>query len=156
VQQAARGIPKNCAWSYARAAGIATHFQELLYSHIVLFGCDERSEEIGLSLYENDEFMTGLRKFRDYHSAQKPYLYLQSYPVYGTRLQIVLHRMNSWRPQNLRQAVIKPYSDPLSYYAFWFAVGIGTVTILSLVATMMQTYVSYQAYRAQSKSADDG
>jgi hypothetical protein len=148
-----RGTHINCAFSDPRAAGISTHFQELLYSHVLLFGYDKRCEEIGLSHYNDDEFMTGLRKFREYHSVQKPYLYLQNYPVYGTRLQIVLDRMNKWQPQNLRQAVIKPYSDLLSYYAFWFAVGFGTITVVSLVATLIQTYASYQAYLAQSRSA---
>src|SRR5204863_2304443 len=95
--QELKGILKALGqFSYHRAAGIPTHFQELLFSYLLVFGCDKRSVEIGYSLINNDAFMAALLKFGKAHSAQKPYVYLQSYPVYGTRLQIVLHRINNW------------------------------------------------------------
>src|SRR6266496_432766 len=107
-----------------RAAGISTHFEKLLYTPIAGFCQDEESEWIGRELLKNDVYMEKLRSHCG-SLKHKPFLYLQNYPIYADRLQVVLHSMKDWRPQTLRQIIVKPYRNLLNYYAFWFAICFG-------------------------------
>jgi len=84
---------------------------------------------------------------------RKPYLYLQNYPIYGSRLRTVLHAMSSWRPHSIRHLMTKPYHDPLSFYAFWFAVTFGVISILGLIATLAQTYATFEALKVQNQGS---
>ena len=85
-----------------------------------------------------------VREFRDEFCPVGSELLLQNFPIYSTRLQNIQQRMNEWRPQTIREVAIRPYKDPLTYYAFWFATFIGFVSIASLAATIAQTYAAFQ------------
>jgi hypothetical protein len=126
----------------ARAAGMPTLFLELMYSHILFFGRDRRSEKVGEQLGID---MSLIRDFRDNYSPVQSDLQLQDFPIYATRLQCIQKKMNKWRPQTLRELAVRPYRDPLTFYAFWFATIFGVMSILALGAAIAQAYASVKS-----------
>jgi len=114
----------------------------------LLFGRDEKSARIGKSLGVDILFIQG---FRDGYSPFRSTLLLQHFPIYQTRLQHIQKRMNEWRPQSFRELFIKPYRDPLSFYALQFASFVGVMTILGLGATLAQTYAAFKAIAMQGQ-----
>lgn len=126
------------------ALGVPTVFLELLNSHVLFFGRydDPKSERIGESLLVDTALV---RDYRDKFARIKYDFRLQDFPVYGRRLENVQHKMNKWRPHTIRELAIRPYNDPVSFYAFWFATFIGIVSILSLGTSLAQTYAAFKA-----------
>lgn len=126
------------------ALGIPTVFLELLNSHVLFFGRydDPESERIGESLLVD---VALVHHYRDKFARIKDDFRLQDFPVYGRRLENVQHKMNKWRPHTIRELAIRPYNDPVSFYAFWFATFIGIVSILSLGTSLAQTYAAFKA-----------
>lgn len=121
----------------SRSIGLPGFLAELLESHRLLFGTS-KSEIIAESLLERDRQNQCFKRIdlelvRDYcknwstHSLQ-----ITDFPIYGSRLQHIHQRMVDWRALALRDVRFRPYHDPLSYYAFWFAVFIGSIGILGL------------------------
>jgi uncharacterized membrane protein len=47
----------------------------------------------------------------------------------------------------------KPFHDPLSYYAFWFAFIFVVIGVMGLAATIAQTYASFKALNGQSQAS---
>jgi len=48
--------------------------------------------------------------------------------------------MNDWRPQTLRELAVRPYKDPIMFYAFWFTSVFGLLSILGLGAAIVQAF----------------
>jgi len=134
--------------SKGSAAGTPTFFLELLYSYVLFFARDAKSEKIGESLGIE---MDLIREFRDKYSPVSSDLQLQSFSIYAIRLQHIQRKMREWRPQSLRELAIRPYEDPLTYYAFWFATFIGVVSILGLGASMAQGYAAFKELDLQAQ-----
>jgi hypothetical protein len=88
--------------------------------------------------------MTLIREFRDNYLLIQSELQLQDFPIYASRLHSVQTKINEWRPQRFREMWIRPYKDPIAFYAFWFAGFIGLVGILGLGATLAQTYATFK------------
>ena len=106
-----------------------------MYAHVVFFATDKRSETVGESLGID---MDLIRDFRDNYSPVQSEFQLQDFPIYATRLQCIQKKMNSWRPQTLRELAVRPYTDPITFYAFWFAAIVGTVSIIGLGAAIIE------------------
>jgi hypothetical protein len=119
---------------------------ELLYSHVLFFGRDKASERIAKSLGLNIPL---IREFRDEWSPIRTELQLQHFPIYGTRLQCIQRKLNEWRPQSIKELGVRPYKDPLTYYAFWFAIFLGVVSVLGLVAGIVQAYATVKSLELQ-------
>lgn len=95
--------------------------------------------------------MNLLREFGENYSPVNSDLHLQNFPIYALRLQYIQRKMNEWRPQSVRELAVRPYKDPLAFYAFWFATMIGIVGFLGLAAGMAQTYATFKALELQVK-----
>jgi hypothetical protein len=117
---------------------------------VLIFGRDEKSEKLGNSKGVN---MTFIREFRDIYSPVRSDLQLQDFPIYGIRLHYVQRKMNEWRPQRVRELLVRPYRDPLAFYAFWFASAFGLISLLGLGATLAQTYATFKALEIQMQQA---
>ena len=79
-------------------------------------------------------------------------LQLQHFPTYSPRLQHIQRKMNDWRPQTFRQLAERPYKDPMTFYAFWAALALGIVSVMSLTASIVQAYVSIKALQLQAQT----
>lgn len=128
------------------AAGFETLLVELLYSHVLFFGRDKLSEKIAKSLGIPIQL---IRDFRDEWSPVRTDLQLQHFHIYGTRLQCIQKKLNEWRPQSIKDLGVRPYRDPLTYYAFWFAVFLGVVSVLGLIAGIVQAYSTVKSLELQ-------
>ena len=116
-------------------------FYELVYSHLLFFDRGEASERIGKSLGIDMLFLKGFRV----HAPVQVEFQLQDFPIYGNRLHYIQQKMNEWHPQRFGELFIRPYRDPLAFYAFWFATVIGIVSVLGLMATLAQTYAAFKS-----------
>lgn len=133
-------------------AGLPTWFLELLYSHVLFFGRDQGSREEGRKRQQAD---MGL--IIELHGVYCPTdLRLQDFPIYGGRLQNLQRKMMEWRPQRLRELALRPYQDPLTFYAFWFAVAIGIFSIAGVLLGVAQTVAAFKALSTTSISAGSG
>ena len=125
------------------AAGFPTLFIELIYSYILFFGAnDGESAKIGAKLKVD---MDMIRTYQLYSPSHADFQ-LHHFPIYASRLRYVVRKMDEWRPQSIRHLAVRPYRDPLSFYAFWFATVIGIVSILGLGATVAQTFVAFKSF----------
>jgi len=122
---------------------LPTLFIETISCLVLFFARDKLSELKGEQLGIN---MDVIRDFRDNWSSVKTEFRLQDFPIYGSRLQNIQRSMNEWRPQTIRQLAVRPYKDPVSFYAFWFATVIRIVSILSLAASLAQTYAAFKVF----------
>ena len=113
-----------------------------MYSHVLFFGRDKRSEKVGESLGVD---MDLIRDFRDNYSPVQSDFQFQHFPIYSTRLQCIQKKMNEWRPHTLRELAVRPYQDPLTFYAFWFATLVGVLSFMSLGAAIAQAIASIQS-----------
>lgn len=113
----------------------------MLYSHILFFATDKTSEKVGEALGVD---MDMIREFRDNYSPVRTDLQLQHFPIYAGRLQYIQRRMDEWRPQTVPELAVRPYRDPATFYAFWFATFIGIVSILALGLSVAQTYAAFR------------
>lgn len=123
-----------------------TFFLELMYSHVLLFSRNKASKYIGKSLKLN---MDLIQDFSKVYSSVHTDFRLQDFPLYGSRLQNVQRKMNEWRPQTITELAVRPYQDPLTFYAFWFATFFGTVSILGLGASIVQAVVGIKSLHLQ-------
>lgn len=138
-----------------RSIGLRKFLFELLESHRLLFATP-KSETIAESLLEGDDQNECFKRndvelVRDYcknWSAES--LQITDFAIYGSRLQHIHQSMIDWRALVLRDLRFRPYRDPLSYYAFWFAVFLGSIGILGLGLNAAQLAISYQTSRPRS------
>jgi len=79
-------------------------------------------------------------------------LQLQHFPTYSPRLQHIQRKMNDWRPQTFRHLAERPYRDPLTFYAFWAALALGSVSVMSLIVSIVQAYASIKALQLQTRA----
>jgi hypothetical protein len=89
--------------------------------------------------------MRFVREFRDEYLTMTSDLQLTHFPIYASRLQFIQLKMKEWRPQSFRELAIRPYNEPLTFYAFWFAAFIGIVTILGLGVALVQSYAAMRS-----------
>ena len=137
----------------SRVPNIPSYFRELIFSHLLFFSRDSESRKIGGQLLVDDTYMDELLEYSKTRKLRsRPYLCLQNYPIYGGRLHTILDTMNAWRPHTFKHLTIKPYHDPLSYYAFWFAVMFGVIGLLGLTATIAQTYATFKELNSQNQA----
>ena len=127
---------------FCSATGISTLFLELMYSQVLFFGRDRISENQGRALGVDINLV---RDFWENYSPIQSDLQLSDFPVYGSRLKHIRERMTEWRPQTWAELAIRPYNDPITFYAFWFATLVGIIGVLGLGATIAQTYASLKA-----------
>ena len=139
----------------SRVIGLPTFLAELLESHRLLFGAP-KSESIARSLQDTDPRThcikeIDLKLVKDYcknwseHSLQ-----ITDFPIYGSRLQHIYQRMVDWRALVIRDVRFRPYHDPLSYYAFWFAVIIGSIGFLGLGLNAAQVVSNFRSNQSQA------
>lgn len=138
-----------------RAIGLPTFLSELLESHRLIFGAS-KSESIAQSLQAVNPQTHCIKEIdlilvKDYcknwseHSLQ-----ITDFPIYGSRLQHLYQRMVDWRALVITDVRFRPYRDPLSYYAFWFGVIIGSMGLLGLGLNAAQVASNYRCNPSQS------
>jgi hypothetical protein len=119
----------------------------LLNSLVLIFARDKISEEIGSKRGIN---MHVVCDYRDNYSPVLSDLRLSDFPIYGRRLQNIQKEMETWRPESLRQIVSRPYKDPLTFYAFWFSIFVGVVSVLALGGVLATAYAAFKALHLPS------
>jgi len=93
--------------------------------------------------------MNVIRSYRDDHCTYINDLRLSDFPIYGSRLQEFQTEMKEWRPKKLTHLAIRPYSDPVTYYAFWFAIFIGFASVLALGGVVATAYAALKSIPKQ-------
>ena len=104
--------------------------------------------EIGQSLHIDKSLLDLLIEFRDHLSEVKDFQ-LRHFPIFASRLRNIQEKMNNWCPKRFRELAVRPYRDPLAFYAFWFAVLIGCVSVAGLGATLAQNYAAFKGLELQ-------
>jgi hypothetical protein len=74
-----------------------------------------------------------VQDYRDRWSGSLSSAHISDFPIYGSRLQYIHQRMTDWRPLHVLDLWYQPYRDPLSYYAFCFALFFGALGLGSLI-----------------------
>ena len=64
---------------------------------------------------------------------------LEDFVLLRPRLFELQREMNDWRPQKVADLFKRGYKDPLTWYGFWFATIVGSLGILSVTISIMQT-----------------
>lgn len=127
-----------------RAAGLPTLFLELMFSYVLIFCADDAfSQRTGKAMLNSDYEL--IKMYQKRYAPSHADFGLHHFPIYASRLRYVIQKMDDWRPQSILQLAVRPYKDPLSFYAFWFATVIGTVSFLALGAAFAQTYAVFRA-----------
>lgn len=90
-----------------------------------------------------------LIQFREYYSPIRTELLLQDFPIYGSRLKSIQSKMNDWRPETIQQLSVRPYNDPLGFYAFWFGTFVFVAGIMALGIGIAQTYAAFKQLQLQ-------
>jgi len=115
---------------------------------MLFFSRDSDSKFIGKLIGVD---MTLLWEFQTIFSPVQPSdLTLQHFPIYGARLQGIQDKMNEWRPQRIRDLLVRPYKDPITFFAFGLAVLIGLITILTFGASLAQTYAAFKCLNSKA------
>lgn len=112
-----------------------TFLDELLASHTLFFSRSTPSNKVMRSQFSGID-MNIIRDYRDRWSGNISSVHISDFPIYGSRLQHIHQRMTDWRPLHVLDLRHQPYRDPLSYYAFCFAIFFGGLGIGSLVFTI--------------------
>jgi hypothetical protein len=107
---------------------------------------DTRSEEIGMEMGID---ISMIRDFRYNYSMMESDFQFKDFPIYSNRLQTLQKQIHEWRPRTIRELAIRPYQQPLGFYAFWFATIFGTIGILILGTSIAQTYASFKVLSLQ-------
>jgi len=84
--------------------------------------------------------------WRSYSPVQSD-LQLSDFPLYGSRLKHIRLTMREWRPQTWSEPAIRPYNDPITFYAFWFATLVGIIGVVGLATTIAQTIAAFKALK---------
>ena len=80
-----------------------------------------------------------LKIIQDYHASRSELaLQLSDFPIFGSRLQHIHQRMVEWRPIRVQGLFMRPYRDPLPYFAFWFATWLGFIGALGVALSAIQ------------------
>jgi hypothetical protein len=124
------------------AGGFPRFYKELFLTYVLLFGGDDKDPEIGKSdVVLLPDFVAHLRAYR---KEEPNILSLQSFLVYGTRLRTIQDTLEKWRPRSIAQLAVRPYHDPLSYYAFWAVILFGFIGLLGLATSVIQAVGSFK------------
>ena len=119
-----------------------TFLDELLLSHALFFGRSTPSAGIMKTDFEKID-MNIVDDYRDHWSGDISAVHISDFPIYGSRLQSIHQRMTDWRPLRLRDLLIRPYRDSLSYYAFRFALIFGALGLLGFVWSVVSQIVNW-------------
>lgn len=115
-----------------------------MYSYVLVFGdWHGNSRKLSKPLSKDEKEL--IKTYRGRYAPSHADFEARHFPIYASRLRYIIKKMDEWRPQSLQQLAVRPYNDPLSFYAFWFATIIGILGILGLGATIAQTYAAFKA-----------
>ena len=81
--------------------------------------------------------------YKDHWSSDISAVDISDFPIFGPRLQLIHQRMTDWRPLRLRELLIRPYRDSISYYAFRVAVIFGILSVLGFLWSVASQIVNW-------------
>ena len=132
-------------------------FKQVFDSYALFFLRDTESEKIGrkrgidLVFLQNFEhtpesfdILQHPRSLKQPLSSSLFDFQLENFSLYASRLQYIQRKMESWRQQTLNELSIRPYKDPITFYAFWFAGFFGFSSILLVLLAIAQTYAAFK------------
>jgi len=141
-----------------RFARRPTLFKELFFTYALFFLRDSRSGKIGGKFGLNSKSLRDvlLKEFLNVTDSQRIIIWhtkssaeafdfrLEDFNIYAKRLEYIQRKMRLWHPQTLQELAIRPYKDPLTYYAFWFAGFFGIASIILVFLGIIQTYTAFE------------